>query len=60
MAIIMSKNLFLQENEFSEEVIKIYEKNPKFVQKTAIGTHHVHLNNPEEVFSKIESFMGWK
>ena len=60
MAIIMSKNLFMQEDEFSEEVIKIYAKNPKFVQKIAIGTHHVHLSNPAEVFSKIESFMGWK
>lgn len=60
MQLLCQKISFLQENEFSEEVIKIYEKNPKFVQKTAIGTHHVHLNNPEEVFSKIESFMGWK
>ena len=42
----------------NDDVLEIYAENPDFELVTVSGTHHVHLNDPEQVMAKIEPFLS--
>ena len=42
----------------NDDVLEIYGENPDFQLVTVQGTHHVHLNDPEQVIQKIEPFLS--
>eukprot|EP00092_Neocalanus_flemingeri_P036597 GFUD01039847.1.p1 GENE.GFUD01039847.1~~GFUD01039847.1.p1 ORF type:complete len:328 (+),score=68.62 GFUD01039847.1:37-1020(+) len=46
-----------KEKEAMEEVLSIYNRNKLFTLADVLGSHHVHLNNPERVLPHIDTFV---